>query len=219
MTGVMSDVSESVDVVPGTGLTRREQRAARRKAEIYRVAMELFVAKGFDAVTIDEIAEAALVAKGTFFNYFESKESLLLEYRRSIFDTAHAYGHSLQGDSARELFKKYFRKLSRLVRSEGMQYEMLFAKVVAQPHLLALDAERQVAAQRYFVRYLETGVQSGEVPTSHDLELLAEMLRDLWTGASTAWMVQGREGSLEGSMLRKVDLFFDVLAGAAARGR
>ncbi len=56
-------------------------RRERRKEQTYRRLLEasesLFQSKGFDATTVEEIAEAADVAKGTFFNYFESKDSLL----------------------------------------------------------------------------------------------------------------------------------------------
>lgn len=43
------------------------------------MALKLFTDRGFDAVTVNEIAEAAEVAKATLFSYFPSKESLLLE--------------------------------------------------------------------------------------------------------------------------------------------
>lgn len=57
-------------------------RWERRKERTYRHLLEaadaLFLEKGFEATTVEEIATAADVAKGTFFNYFESKEALLV---------------------------------------------------------------------------------------------------------------------------------------------
>ncbi|HSC78681.1 MAG TPA: TetR family transcriptional regulator, partial [Candidatus Acidoferrales bacterium] len=56
-------------------------RRARRKAElrqrILAAAFELFARQGFFATTVEQITEAADVAKGTFFNYFPTKEHVL----------------------------------------------------------------------------------------------------------------------------------------------
>jgi len=59
--------------------SRWEQRKERTHRRLLEEAERLFRNQGFDAVTVEEIAVAADVAKGTFFNYFESKECLLGE--------------------------------------------------------------------------------------------------------------------------------------------
>jgi AcrR family transcriptional regulator len=59
--------------------SRWEQRKERTHRRLLEEAERLFRSQGFDAVTVEEIAIAADVAKGTFFNYFESKECLLGE--------------------------------------------------------------------------------------------------------------------------------------------
>jgi len=64
--------------------SRRERKKERTRQEIYRVAMELFVARGFAAVTIEDICHAADVAKGTFFLHFPTKDALLLEYGEQV---------------------------------------------------------------------------------------------------------------------------------------
>ncbi|MGC9398382.1 MAG: TetR/AcrR family transcriptional regulator [Anaerolineae bacterium] len=57
-------------------------RWARHKERTHRALLQaadqLFREKDFDTVTVEEIAHAANVAKGTFFNYFETKETLLI---------------------------------------------------------------------------------------------------------------------------------------------
>lgn len=47
-------------------------------AEVTRVAMELFLARGFEATTIDDIAEAAGISRRSFFRYFGTKEDIVL---------------------------------------------------------------------------------------------------------------------------------------------
>lgn len=56
---------------------RRERRATETRLRLFRSALQLFAERGFPNVTIEDITEAADVGKGTFFNYFESKEQVL----------------------------------------------------------------------------------------------------------------------------------------------
>lgn len=58
--------------------SRWERRKERTRRGLLQAADHLFREKGFDATTVEEIAHAADVAKGTFFNYFETKETLLI---------------------------------------------------------------------------------------------------------------------------------------------
>lgn len=58
-------------------LGRRERKKEETRRKIFEAALELFREHGFDDTTIDAIAEHADVAKGTFFNYFPRKESLI----------------------------------------------------------------------------------------------------------------------------------------------
>lgn len=59
--------------------TRRERRKERTRKRLLEAAEHLIQSKGFEKSTVEEIADAADVAKGTFFNYFANKQSLLNE--------------------------------------------------------------------------------------------------------------------------------------------
>ena len=72
---VEAPVTDGPAPPPGTG--RRQRRAAETRLRLFRCALQLFAERGFSSVTVEEITEAADVGKGTFFNYFESKDHVL----------------------------------------------------------------------------------------------------------------------------------------------
>ncbi len=55
----------------------RERRRRLTEDEIERVAIDLFVARGFDTVTVREIADAADISERTFYRYYPTKEAVL----------------------------------------------------------------------------------------------------------------------------------------------
>jgi AcrR family transcriptional regulator len=70
-------------------LTERTLQTARRDytaREISRAAMQLFAERGFDAVTVEQIATQAGISARTFFRYFPTKEDVVFRYQNHLQD-------------------------------------------------------------------------------------------------------------------------------------
>jgi AcrR family transcriptional regulator len=63
-----------------SGTDRRTRKRQARREEVYETAIRLFVERGYDNTTMDDIADDADVARGTVFNYFERKSALVQEW-------------------------------------------------------------------------------------------------------------------------------------------
>ena len=61
------------------GLRQRKREATRER--LTRAAMALFLERGFEATTIDDIAAAADVSRRSFFHYFASKEDVVAAWQ------------------------------------------------------------------------------------------------------------------------------------------
>src|SRR5580692_3010919 len=61
-------------------VSRRERRSNELLQRLLDAAVELFARKGFTETTVEDITNAADVGKGTFFNYFPSKEHILAAF-------------------------------------------------------------------------------------------------------------------------------------------
>jgi len=78
----------SLEADPG----RRQRKKQRTRDALFRAAMELFAAKGYDHTAVHEITDAVDVSERTFFRYFASKEDLVLSF---IGDGAAAFAAAL----------------------------------------------------------------------------------------------------------------------------
>lgn len=70
--------------------SRMERKKAETQGKIVRVALDLFNQHGLQAVTMEQIAEEADIAKGTLYNYFPSKEALIDAFIQRTFQERNA---------------------------------------------------------------------------------------------------------------------------------
>src|SRR6266478_1704534 len=73
----------SPKVMPAKRASNRAERAAERRSAIIEAAMDEFIARGFAATRLDDVAKRAGVAKGTIYLHFKDKEALFQELVRT----------------------------------------------------------------------------------------------------------------------------------------
>ncbi|MFJ9753956.1 TetR/AcrR family transcriptional regulator [Streptomyces sp. NPDC101149] len=90
----------------------RERKKRQTALRIYRTAIALFAENGFDAVSVQEIADVAEVSKMTVFNYFGSKEDLVFKPMVEHFsDAARAVRDRASGESAVDAVRRQFLEM------------------------------------------------------------------------------------------------------------
>src|SRR5262250_402214 len=80
MSGISNSTSPRTASSTGRPTSRRQRRSAEIRERLFRAALALFAEKGFAETTVEDITEAADVGKGTFFNYFPSKDHILIAF-------------------------------------------------------------------------------------------------------------------------------------------
>jgi len=144
---------------------RRERHRAETRARILQAALSLFARQGFAATRVEQITEAADVGKGTFFNYFPTKEHVLAGFAgRQIGKIQGALEKARQGAAPiRELL---FHLLLSLENEPGLNPELTRSLLVA---LLSSQAVRELAnpnlerGRQLLAEILALGQQRGEI--------------------------------------------------------
>jgi AcrR family transcriptional regulator len=164
----MSNEQPTVGAETPTGLrlTRRERRAAARKAQILAAAATVFAEKGFHRAKTKEIAEAADVSEGTLYNYFDSKEDILFGIMARLAEVEtlpEEFMEALKSD-VRDFFVAMFRY--RLGRIDQIQ-ETIQALL---PEVIVNDDLRERFYQQFVLRvtklveqYVQARIEMGHI--------------------------------------------------------
>jgi AcrR family transcriptional regulator len=194
---------------------RRERRRIETEQRIFMAALELFGQQGFTNTTIEQITEAADVGKGTFFNYFPSKEHVLLAVFAMVTEQfAQLEAQASASTDVRKTvidFVKHIRKqpgrtplLLRNVFGAAMTND-----VINQPFRMLMARARQ-AVSKVFAR----GQELGQVRTDISPAELARTLQQCILGTEMVWSLAGEDHNLNEWIDCMLVIFWD---GAAAR--
>lgn len=114
-----------------TSLQRKERERVARRREILAAARKVFAAKGYERATLDEIAEEAEFAKGTLYNYFDSKETLFREIVREILEEMKTIAREAMaaGGSVREQFSRYAARMFEFYRANEDVFRILIYEI------------------------------------------------------------------------------------------
>lgn len=102
----------------------RESKKRRTREAIAQAAADLFRERGFDAVTVDDVARAADVSRQTVFNYFPTKEQMLFDREDEILAALLALVHGrTDGASLVDAFRAHTRgfweRFGQILREGG----------------------------------------------------------------------------------------------------
>jgi AcrR family transcriptional regulator len=132
----------------------RDRKKVRVRQALADAAMQLFEARGFDAVTVDEIAAAADVSRRTFFRYFPTKEAAVFARREDQLATFRVH---LMESTADAPFDVMRGALLSLIDDYHEQREHILRgqRVIrSAPSLMTHDVEVDRAFEAVIVEYL-----------------------------------------------------------------
>jgi AcrR family transcriptional regulator len=193
---------------PHHDLGRRARRSAATRDSLFRAALDLFAQKGFAETTVEDITEAADVGKGTFFNYFPSKEHLLVAF--SDMQIAKLQAAVDRVTKSHEPMPSFLRNLGLTMTAEPARNPSI-VRALLQANLSS-SAVRDIMRVNHsrshvlLTRLVQTGQDRGEVRNDLPAAEIAHVFRQTVFGTLLIWSVLA-----DSSLAERIHAAFDLL--------
>ena len=172
-----------------TGTGRRGRKSAETRLRLFRCALKLFAERGFPSVTVEEITEAADVGKGTFFNYFQSKEHVLgvmaeiqLGKIRKAADMTQDRRMSVQA-----ILRGLVHRLAEEPGRSPALARAFISSFLANESVRATIRHTMLEGRKTVAQVLAAGQANGEINSSLKREKLALLLLQTCIGTVLLW--------------------------------
>ncbi|GFO62756.1 TetR/AcrR family transcriptional regulator [Geomonas paludis] len=206
----MSNVIGQSPSAPSRPSGRRAKKSEETRERIFRAALSLFAERGLSATTIEAITAAADVGKGTFFNYFDNKESILLEYRELQMARVAEFV-AANRDSDRPLAPLLLQLALTLAmeqeKSPGL-IQSLMTAVFANETVQRRMAEAMEGNIRQLATVMARRQQSGEIRSDLDAFSIAQSFQRIIFGTMITWSLDPVD-PLEENLKRSIQVFVD----------
>src|SRR5271155_3024923 len=198
--------------------SRRARRSADIRARLFRAALELFAKRGYLETTVEDITEAADVGKGTFFNYFPTKEHVLATYgeqRVAAIEVALKKARSAN-HSVLAVLKELATDLAGQSSQSPDLLRSIFAAHLSCAPVRAELQNRLQRARQLLAEIFVVGQKRGEIRRDRSAADLARLTHLILMGVIIAWALN------PDSLLRKAaeqvwELFFPSLSADITR--
>jgi len=202
--------------MPVQGKTRKEVLSEFRRNELLVAARTIFSRKGFHEATIDEIADAAEVAKGTVYLYYKSKRDLYLEALRHGIESLNRELNlkATQPGPCREKLRILAATKMAFFEENREFFNIYYAELVKLPsHPAGLDLVKDLyfAQAKIFGLLLEEGIRRREI-RKINVEKAAFALADLTRDVTTQRVLGFSKTSMENDIDFVVDFMWKGIA-------
>jgi len=170
-------------------LTTRQQNALITKQSLYDAAIALFLEKGYENVKIEEITQAANVAKGTFYIYFDSKKNLLY-HSFDQFDSMYLdiYEKVCHIASFEEQLVAFLELSYQSLNNMGKELaRALYHNSVLEDNPRQFNNERPLF--QIILKIVRVGLQTGELNKEHSELYYLDLIKTQIAGIDFSWIV------------------------------
>lgn len=166
----------------------RERQREHTRAEIVRVAFELFGKRGYEQVPVEAIAAAAGVSRATFFNYFPQKDLLLREVAQTRVERLQSILSRIATGAATPTLESVLALILKLCR-ENARITLLSKKLMVETMFSQASRGLLLPARDHAVDVLARSLKA-VVGDSRKSRRFAETLFAVYMGTMLEWLMR-----------------------------
>jgi AcrR family transcriptional regulator len=191
---------------------RRERKKQETRHKIFSAAMSLFQERGFEATTIDMIAEHADVARGTVFLHFPSKDAILGHWGQELIEVIVERSGEWDRDeySCEQKISALFR-IAIDVNRENMPLVRIHVRSTLTNSDTAVHHRQQASLRNLLNDIIDSGQEQGRISSEVDAIIAANMLENIYLHAMYDWVLADGEWPIEEILAQKVHYLFNGL--------
>ena len=186
----LSSASRSTKTPPRAG--RRERHRTETRDRLYRSALALFAERGFLETTVEDITEAADVGKGTFFNYFPTKEHILAEFggqRTAAVERALQKARATKGPVL-DVFRELVGDAVGQADKSAALLRAIFAAHASCTSVREELVKRMHVARRILAQIFLLAQERGEIRRDIPAMDLARITQRIFMGVTMSWAIK-----------------------------
>ena len=169
------------------GMGRRERHRAETRKRLFEAALKLFAERGYLETTVEDITEAADVGKGTFFNYFPTKEHVLATLGAERLAAVERALAKAQSGPVLPALKELATDLAGQSSSSAALLRAIYAAHASCAPVRVELHKRLSIARRVLAEIFTLGQKSGEIRRDRPAAELARLTQMLLLGLTLAW--------------------------------
>jgi AcrR family transcriptional regulator len=203
---------ESGRLTPTNG--RRERRRRETHSRIFDAAMRLFAERGYANTPVEEITEAADVAKGTFFNYFPTKEAILQALaERQLGVIKRAEERAREAPTVRPVLLEMIHGLAERPSRSQLLLRSLMGVAMTHNTLATFLGRALEGGRTHVAAIMQRGQELGELRSDVSPVELARIVQHAMFGTLMIWSLSAPK-----ELEKWMDLTFDIFWRGIAAG-
>ncbi|MEG1825457.1 MAG: TetR/AcrR family transcriptional regulator [Cloacibacillus sp.] len=199
--------------------TKRQQQAKETKKRIFEVAHQMFREKGFNNVTVEEIADATGISVGTLYHHFKNKFAILVAWHEQLDEKYAVHLEEVLASSEPrqnilDVIKEMMLYMDETCVYYGSDYiGVVYSYMISSDEFAKIMTNRDRTYYKIITQLVRMGQESGEIRPDIPEKQLIKDLTIISRGCLMDWVIERSTQDIRSHNTSAFDCYLRGIAG------